>query len=241
MSGSSRSRMWPACAAVFALVTAAGCTGTSAPTEPGPATSPTTATPSPASARALARAHARAERAAVATAHRRALAAAHRRALAAAPPCRGPQLHLRLEGVGAGAGTYYQSFSLRNAGNAPCVVTAIAAGYADSGLTAVGFSSRPVQRFLDESAAAMVPRAALLAGEVVDLRVGTAGPGGFGDGCGQAAAPAEVISINAARFVLTRPGAVVCTIRGGAPGIVWNTPHPRPGRLPDGLGQPHLV
>jgi hypothetical protein len=166
--------------------------------------------------------------------------AAHRKAEATASNCRASQLRLRLRGVGAGAGTYYRTLLLRKTGARPCVVDRVAVTYATARWKPVGHESATPHRILDDSIAKAVPRRALLAGERVYVRVGTANPGVFGNGCGVAPAANEVIMINGARFVMSSR-MQVCTIRNARPSIVWGAPAPSRGRLPGDLPQPHLA
>jgi len=225
---------WAAGAAAAAMVLAGavtGCTGQGSSTG-GSLRSPGAHTQETTSATSLV--DRRRER-------RAAIRAAHRRAEATADDCIGTRLRLRLRGVGAGAGTYYQSFSLRNVGNRPCVVEALKVSYADARLRRVGFASASPDRMLDEMIARIVPRRALLAGETVYLRAGTVNTGSFGAGCGATRADNEILVINTSRFVWPVPNALVCTTKNGRPFIVWGSPRPGRGALPDGLRQPHLV
>ena len=217
---------------MLTALVAAGCTGAGS-SRAGPSRTPAGVSTSPTVfQRDAARARAREVRLA--------LAAAHRRALRSAQPCAESGLRMRLVSVGAAAGTYYQAFSLRNAGRAPCVVNSLFVAYADAQLQPVGYPSGPAGRFLDETIAKLVARRALLAGERVVLRVGTPNPGDFGlNGCGERSASNEVLSINQARFVAPRQDAVVCTTKSGRPIVVLGAPQRVGGRLPKGLAQPY--
>lgn len=207
----------------------AGCTsGGSTPTA-----KPTFSPPS-LSAHAVAKARA--------AARRHAVALAHLQAEATAAPCTGRALRMRQIAVGAGAGTYYQTFMLRNITRRACVVERLGAVYTDSNLRPVGHISASPGRILDDSEAKLVQRRALLAGERVFIRVGTGNPLNYANGCDTAPVADEVVLVNAARFAIpTSYGATACTIKGGAPGIVWAVQRPRGSLSPRGLAQPHLA
>jgi hypothetical protein len=226
-------RMHLVCVVLLGIVAVSGCTSGGSPAADGSGTPQASSTPATPSAREIAR-----ERA---LAQRRAQAAAHRRAEASAKACAGKNMHLRLAAVGAGAGSYYRIFSLRNDSSRPCVVDTLGIAYADSALGPVGYPSRSPGRLRDGSGSRTASRRALLAGERTFLSAGTVNPAVLADGCGEAHASNEVLTVNNARFVLPLPDGVVCATSRTRPWVTWDAPRPHPRNPPSGFAQPYLA